>query len=73
MHVSQKVKGVLMKSSTYYFHMKTEILADLQICISVPLIYKKLYSFITWWFIIWEFPFHLTFDFENLKGIVKFQ
>ena len=26
-----------MKSSTYYFHMKTEILADFHICISVPL------------------------------------
>ena len=27
-----------MKSSTYYFHRKTKILADFQICISVPLI-----------------------------------
>ena len=27
-----------MKSSTYYFHKKTKILADFQICISVPLI-----------------------------------
>ena len=26
-----------MKSSTYYFHMKPNILADFQICISVPL------------------------------------
>ena len=26
-----------MKSSTYYFRMKTKILADFQICISVPL------------------------------------
>ena len=26
-----------MKSSTYHFHKKTEILADFQICISVPL------------------------------------
>ena len=26
-----------MKFSTYYFHMKRKILADLQICISVPL------------------------------------
>ena len=31
-HISQKVKGV-----TYYFHIKTQILADFQICISVPL------------------------------------
>ena len=27
-----------MKSSTYYFHMKTKTLSDFQICISVPLI-----------------------------------
>ena len=27
-----------VKFSTYYFHMKTKILADFQICISVPLI-----------------------------------
>ena len=26
-----------MKSSTYYFHVKTKILADFQICISAPL------------------------------------
>ena len=26
-----------MKSSIYYFHIKTKILADFQICISVPL------------------------------------
>ena len=26
-----------MKSSMYYFHVKTKILADFQICISVPL------------------------------------
>ena len=29
-----------VKSSTYYFHMKTKILADFQICISVPLIFE---------------------------------
>ena len=27
-----------MKSLSYYFHVKTKILADFQICISVPLI-----------------------------------
>ena len=26
-----------MKPSTYYFHVKTKILADFQICVSVPL------------------------------------
>ena len=34
-----KSKGCFnVKSSTYYVHMKTKILADFQICISVPLI-----------------------------------
>ena len=37
MHISQKVKGVNVTSSTYYFHMKAKMLADFQICISVPL------------------------------------
>ena len=37
MRISQKVKGVLIESSTHYFHVKTKILADFQICISVPL------------------------------------
>ena len=32
-----------LKSSTYYLQMKTKILADFQICISVPLS-KKLFS-----------------------------
>ena len=32
-----------MKSSTYYFHMKTKILANIQICINVPL--KKDHNF----------------------------
>ena len=30
-----------MKSSIYYFHVKPNILADFQICISVPLIEAK--------------------------------
>ena len=32
-----------MESSTY-FHMKTKILADLQVCISVPLTFNSLVS-----------------------------
>ena len=35
--ISHKVKGFNVKCSTYYFHMETKILADFQICISVPL------------------------------------
>ena len=35
--ISQKVKSILnIKSTTYYFHMKTKVLVDFQICISVP-------------------------------------
>ena len=40
-HKSQKVKGVLMWIFNIYdFHMKTDILADFQICINVPLRYQ---------------------------------
>ena len=36
--ISQKSKMCFnMKSSAYYFHMKTKLLTDFQICISVPL------------------------------------
>ena len=40
-----------VKSSTYYFHMKTKISADFQICISVPLIFEdfKRKSFYKLW------------------------
>ena len=37
-HISESKRSVNVKSSTYYFLMKTKILADFQICISVPLI-----------------------------------
>ena len=36
-NISKSKKYFNVKSSTYYFHMKTKILADFQICISVPL------------------------------------
>ena len=36
-HISKRKRGFYLKSSTYYFHMNTKILADFQICISVPL------------------------------------
>ena len=35
-----------MKSSTYYVHMKTKILAEFQICISVPLISFSTFCFV---------------------------
>ena len=43
--ISQKIKGVL-KSSTYYFHMKTKISGDFQIYISVPLMFPQLFLYI---------------------------
>ena len=36
--ITQKVKDVLMWNFQHYFHMKTKILADFQICISASLI-----------------------------------
>ena len=36
-HTSESKRCFNVKSSTYYFHMKTNILVDFQICISVPL------------------------------------
>ena len=38
-HVSKSKGCFNAKSLTYYFYMKTNILADFQICISIPLIY----------------------------------
>ena len=35
--ISKSKRCFKVKSSTYYFHMKTKMLADFQICISVPL------------------------------------
>ena len=36
-HISESKHYFNVKSSAYYFHMKPKILADFQICISVPL------------------------------------
>ena len=40
MHISKSKRCFNVKSSTYYFHMKMKILADFQIGISVPLIFR---------------------------------
>ena len=37
--IKKSKKCFNVKSSPYYFHIKTKILADFQICISVPLRY----------------------------------
>ena len=36
-HISKSKRCSNVKSSTYYFHIKTKILADFQICVSVSL------------------------------------
>ena len=44
-HISKSKRCFIVKSSTSLFVIKTKILADVQICISVPLI-KKLHFFV---------------------------
>ena len=39
--MSKSKRNFSMKSSAYYFHMKTKILASFQICISVPLSFQS--------------------------------
>ena len=41
-HISKSKGCFNLKSSAYYFHMKTKILADFQICVSVPLIFPEI-------------------------------
>ena len=38
-HISRTKRCFIVKSSAYYFHMKTKMLADFQACISVPLMH----------------------------------
>ena len=44
-HISKSKRCFNVKSSTYHFHMKTKILADFQICISIPLMVIPALSF----------------------------
>ena len=48
-HISKSKRYFNVKSSTYYFHMKTKILAYFQICISVPLIIHVTGDNCCWW------------------------
>ena len=48
-HILKSERCFNVKSSTYYFHMKTNKLADFQICIRVPLIsYQLLMKPLRW-------------------------
>ena len=72
-----------MKSSTYYFHMKTEILTNFRMYISVPLgccifAMKKVRLRISWTMeseklmLHWSRWFHFVFDMcQSLKGVYK--
>ena len=42
-HTSKSKRCFNVKSPAYYFHIKTNTMADFQICISVPLINQELY------------------------------
>ena len=41
MHISKSKRCFNVKSPTYYFHIKTNGMANFQICISVPLSFKR--------------------------------
>ena len=46
-HISKRKRCFNVKSSTYYFHMNTKILADFQICVIVSLIFfAKIKAFV---------------------------
>ena len=54
--ISKSKRCFNLKSSTYYFHIKTKISADFQICISVPL---KITVWKTSIVHIWSFLVHI--------------
>ena len=54
--ISESKRCFNLKSSTYYFHIKTKISADFQICISVPL---KITVWKTSIVHIWSFLVHI--------------
>ena len=64
-HISESERSFNVKSSTYYFRMKTKVFASFQICISVPL---KIGSFLPYNFckslmfdlLIEEIPFKMV-------------
>ena len=72
MHISKSKRCFDVKSLTYYFHLKMQILADFQICISVPLIYtlrgnKFFYRAMAIYIHIW-FSIQIDFDLKSIGG-----
>ena len=66
-HISKSSFNV--KSSTYYFHMKTKIMADFQICISIPLRYcKEIADLLFWVILAWlSTPKMIVSNWKNLS------
>ena len=67
-HISKSERCFNVKSSTYYFHMKTKILADFQICITVPLI--QFLSFLKLFINPFYLPTNCLSVFDQFVGLV---
>ena len=67
-HTSESKRCFNVKSSTYYFHMKTKILADFQICITVPLI--QFLSFLKLFINPFYLPTNCLSVFDQFVGLV---
>ena len=67
MHISQKVKGVLMRNLQHII-IGTKILADFQICISAPLKYSNLFTYLNLQIDLFMNTFALIFDFNTLSA-----
>ena len=72
MHISKSKRCFDVKSLTYYFHLKMQILADFQICISVPLIYtlrgNKFFYRAMAIYIHMCFSIQIDFDLKSIGG-----
>ena len=66
--ISKSERCFNVKSSTYYFHMKTKILADFQICITVPLI--QFLSFLKLFINPFYLPTNCLSVFDQFVGLV---
>ena len=56
-HTSERKRCFNIKSSTYYFHVKTKMLENFHICISVPLISKAQINYSLHWKLLnWVWP-----------------
>ena len=66
-HISKSKRCFSVKSSTNYFHMKTKILVDFQICISVPF---KAFSKSNTFFSV-QPPWCLTSSWVELQILVR--